>query len=186
MRLSWAEHSEVIISLHVMIWELVGGSKEKFWYLYVYSHTCVYKHTHTHLFLRQSLLVSYTGLQLTLWSMILNFWFPCFPIPTTGIIGMYQWAQLMLFSEIAIADKHTMMFQWVRTPLLLVWKKKLACQTWWNMSFSGGSLSSRPALSTQWVTGQPKLHRKTLSWKKKKLANSLNFLVLFCFGEIVY
>jgi hypothetical protein len=33
---------------------------------------------------------------------------------------------------------------------------------------AGGSLSSRPALSTEWVPGQPGLHRETLSWKKKK------------------
>jgi hypothetical protein len=30
---------------------------------------------------------------------------------------------------------------------------------------AGGSLSSRPAWSTEWVPGQPGLHRETLSWK---------------------
>jgi hypothetical protein len=33
---------------------------------------------------------------------------------------------------------------------------------------AGGSLSSRPAWSTEWVPGQPGLHRETLSWKKKR------------------
>ena len=33
---------------------------------------------------------------------------------------------------------------------------------------AGGSLSSRPAWSTEWVPGQPRLHRETLSQKKKK------------------
>jgi hypothetical protein len=32
---------------------------------------------------------------------------------------------------------------------------------------AGGSLSSRPAWSTEWVPGQPGLHRETLSWKNK-------------------
>jgi hypothetical protein len=34
-----------------------------------------------------------------------------------------------------------------------------------------GFLSSRPAWSTEWVPGQPGLHRETLSQKKKKKAN---------------
>jgi hypothetical protein len=33
---------------------------------------------------------------------------------------------------------------------------------------AGRSLSSRPAWSTEWVSGQPGLHRETLSQKKKK------------------
>ena len=33
---------------------------------------------------------------------------------------------------------------------------------------AGGLLSSRPACSTEWVPGQPELHRETLSRKKKK------------------
>jgi hypothetical protein len=33
---------------------------------------------------------------------------------------------------------------------------------------AGGFLSSRPAWSTEWVPGQPGLHRETLSWKKPK------------------
>jgi hypothetical protein len=45
---------------------------------------------------------------------------------------------------------------------------------------AGGFLSSRPAWSTEWVPGQPGLHRETLSWKKqqqKKL--ELNSDVIF-------
>ena len=37
---------------------------------------------------------------------------------------------------------------------------------------AGGSLSSRPAWSTEWVPGQPELHRETLSWKK-------NYFILY-------
>jgi hypothetical protein len=33
---------------------------------------------------------------------------------------------------------------------------------------AGGFLSSRPAWSTEWVPGQPELHRETLSGKTKK------------------
>jgi hypothetical protein len=33
---------------------------------------------------------------------------------------------------------------------------------------AGGFLSSRPAWSTEWVPGQPGLHRETLSRKNKK------------------
>jgi hypothetical protein len=33
---------------------------------------------------------------------------------------------------------------------------------------AGGFLSSRPAWSTEWVPGQPGLHRETPSRKKKK------------------
>jgi hypothetical protein len=33
---------------------------------------------------------------------------------------------------------------------------------------TGGFLSSRPAWSTEWVPGQPGLHREILSKKKKK------------------
>jgi hypothetical protein len=36
---------------------------------------------------------------------------------------------------------------------------------------AGGFLSSWPALSTEWVPGQPGLHRETLSQKKKKKWN---------------
>jgi hypothetical protein len=36
---------------------------------------------------------------------------------------------------------------------------------------AGGFLSSRPAWSTEWVPGQPGLHRKTLSRKNKKQKN---------------
>jgi hypothetical protein len=32
---------------------------------------------------------------------------------------------------------------------------------------AGGFLSSRPAWTTEWVSGQPGLHRETLSWKTK-------------------
>jgi hypothetical protein len=38
---------------------------------------------------------------------------------------------------------------------------------------AGGFLSSRPAWSTEWVPGQPGLHRETLSRKTKKKKNSL-------------
>jgi hypothetical protein len=34
---------------------------------------------------------------------------------------------------------------------------------------AGGFLSSRPAWFTEWVPGQPGLHRETLSRKKKKI-----------------
>jgi hypothetical protein len=33
---------------------------------------------------------------------------------------------------------------------------------------AGGFLSSRPAWSTEQVPGQPKLHRETLLWKKRR------------------
>jgi hypothetical protein len=33
---------------------------------------------------------------------------------------------------------------------------------------AGGFLSSRPAWSTEWVPGQPVLHRETASWKRNK------------------
>jgi hypothetical protein len=36
---------------------------------------------------------------------------------------------------------------------------------------AGGSLSSRPAWSTEWVLGQPGLHRETLSQKTNKQTN---------------
>jgi hypothetical protein len=36
---------------------------------------------------------------------------------------------------------------------------------------AGGFLSSKPALSTEWVPGQPGLHRETLSRKKKRELN---------------
>ena len=36
---------------------------------------------------------------------------------------------------------------------------------------AGGFLSSRPAWSTKWVSGQPELHRETLSQKKPKKQN---------------
>jgi hypothetical protein len=39
----------------------------------------------------------------------------------------------------------------------------------------GRSLSSRPAWSTQWVPGQPGLHRETLSWRKKNKKKSIYF-----------
>jgi hypothetical protein len=32
---------------------------------------------------------------------------------------------------------------------------------------AGRCLSSRPAWSTEWVPGQPGIHRETLSWKNK-------------------
>jgi hypothetical protein len=32
---------------------------------------------------------------------------------------------------------------------------------------AGEFLSLRPAWSTEWVPGQPRVHRETLSWKKK-------------------
>jgi hypothetical protein len=37
---------------------------------------------------------------------------------------------------------------------------------------AGEFLSSRPAWSTEWVLGQPGLHRETLSQKKKKKKKS--------------
>jgi hypothetical protein len=40
------------------------------------------------------------------------------------------------------------------------------------LAVAGGFLSLRPAWSTEWVPGQPRLHRETLSWKKKKNLNS--------------
>jgi hypothetical protein len=36
---------------------------------------------------------------------------------------------------------------------------------------AGGFPSSRPAWSTEWVPGQPGLHRETLSWKNPKWMN---------------
>jgi hypothetical protein len=39
---------------------------------------------------------------------------------------------------------------------------------------AGGFLSSRPAWSTEWVPGQPGLHRETLSWKKIKKGKQTN------------
>jgi hypothetical protein len=33
---------------------------------------------------------------------------------------------------------------------------------------AGRFLSSRPAWFTEWVPGQPRLHRETLSWEKKE------------------
>ena len=36
---------------------------------------------------------------------------------------------------------------------------------------AGGFLSSRPAWTTEWVPGQPRLHRETLSQKNKKTKN---------------
>jgi hypothetical protein len=39
---------------------------------------------------------------------------------------------------------------------------------------AGGFLSSRPTWSTEWVPGQPGLHRQTLSWKTKKQTNNNN------------
>jgi hypothetical protein len=33
---------------------------------------------------------------------------------------------------------------------------------------TGGFLSLRPAWSTKWVPGQPRLYRETLSWKTKQ------------------
>jgi hypothetical protein len=44
---------------------------------------------------------------------------------------------------------------------------------WWHMPLipaleAGGFLSSRPAWSTEWVPGQPGIHREILSQKKKK------------------
>ena len=46
---------------------------------------------------------------------------------------------------------------------------------------AGGSLSSRPAWSTEQVPGQPGLHRETLSQKKKKpkIINNNNFPLFF-------
>ena len=44
---------------------------------------------------------------------------------------------------------------------------------------AGGFVSSKPACSTEWVPGQPGLHRETLSWKtkrKKKLISSKPFI----------
>jgi hypothetical protein len=34
---------------------------------------------------------------------------------------------------------------------------------------AGGFLSSRPAWSTEWVPGQPRLYKETLSWKTKRV-----------------
>jgi hypothetical protein len=39
---------------------------------------------------------------------------------------------------------------------------------------AGRFLSSRPALSTEWVPGQPGLHRETLSWKIKEKEREKN------------
>jgi hypothetical protein len=42
---------------------------------------------------------------------------------------------------------------------------------------AGRFLSSRPAWSTEWVPGQPGLHRETLSQKKKKRNTINTFLI---------
>jgi hypothetical protein len=39
---------------------------------------------------------------------------------------------------------------------------------------AGGFLSSRPAWSTEWVPGQPELHRETLSWGVEVTDNKEN------------
>jgi hypothetical protein len=51
---------------------------------------------------------------------------------------------------------------------------------------AGGSLSSRPAWSTKWVPGQPRLYRETLSQKKKKILYVIptSFFVLL-FSQIL-
>jgi hypothetical protein len=43
----------------------------------------------------------------------------------------------------------------------------------------GGSLSSRPAWSTEWILGQPGLHRETLSQKEKKRIQIVAFIFWF-------
>jgi hypothetical protein len=45
---------------------------------------------------------------------------------------------------------------------------------------AGGFLSSRPAWSTEWVPGQPGLHRETLSRKTKQNKKFLDFIYVFC------
>jgi hypothetical protein len=48
---------------------------------------------------------------------------------------------------------------------------------------AGGFLSLSPAYSTEWVPGQPGLHRETLSWKTKQI-NVSSFLFLFFFETV--
>jgi hypothetical protein len=47
---------------------------------------------------------------------------------------------------------------------------------------AGGFLSSRPAWSTEWVPGQPGLHRETLSRKTKKTKQNKKVMVIKGFG----
>jgi hypothetical protein len=45
---------------------------------------------------------------------------------------------------------------------------------------AGGSLSLRPAWSTEWIPGQPGLHRETLSWNKtKQNKTKITFLLFY-------
>jgi hypothetical protein len=46
---------------------------------------------------------------------------------------------------------------------------------------AGGSLSSRPAWSTEWVLGQPGLHRKKTKKEKKKCFAHFIFSIAFTF-----
>jgi hypothetical protein len=49
---------------------------------------------------------------------------------------------------------------------------------------AGEFLISRPAWSTDWVPGQPGLHRETLSRKKKKKTDQSALLSLIFFSRI--
>jgi hypothetical protein len=51
--------------------------------------------------------------------------------------------------------------------------------TWEAKAEAGGFLSSRPAWSTEWVPGQPGLHRETLSRGKKKKKGSFQIYVYY-------
>jgi hypothetical protein len=51
---------------------------------------------------------------------------------------------------------------------------------------AGEFLSSRPAWSTEWVPGQPRLHRETLSWKKKICTLFQLGSLVFCVLKLIY
>jgi hypothetical protein len=54
---------------------------------------------------------------------------------------------------------------------------------------AGGFLSSRPAWSIEWVSGQPGIHRETLSWKNKNKNKTKNVhwnLIWFFFLTVVF
>ena len=52
-------------------------------------------------------------------------------------------------------------------------EKRSGC--WAVVAEAGRSLSLRPAWSTELVTGQPELHRKTMSRKKNKTKQNKNY-----------
>jgi hypothetical protein len=67
--------------------------------------------------------------------------------------------------------------KWSRVPAVVA--HAFNPSTW--EAEAGGFLSSRPAWSTEWVPGQPGLHRETLSWKKKQKQNKqMEQIIMHC------